>query len=132
MARPLGKTIDRHRPGEQEFRSAGHGELTHGIPQWPSVSGFTHEKRGHMKKTFLSLAVALAVLVGTPSLGIAGELAARLWSVAVHFEYADGTEYDYVLASGLSTSAMKAMLSECGRSHWDGSVVRYHCFPIPE
>jgi adenylylsulfate kinase-like enzyme len=87
-----------------------------------------------MKKKLLSaaLTVILTGLVGAPSLAIAGGLAARLWSVAVHLEYADGTAYDYVLATGVSTSEVSAILAECGRSHRTGTVVRYHCFPIPE
>jgi hypothetical protein len=50
----------------------------------------------------------------------------------IHFEYQDGTEFDYVLATGVSTPEMAAMMRECGASHSTGSVVRYHCFPIAE
>jgi hypothetical protein len=78
------------------------------------------------------LAVTLMALVGSPSTGIAGERASRLWSVAVHLEYADGSAYDYVFATGVSTQEMSSFLADCGRSHRDGTVVRYHCYPIPE
>lgn len=54
------------------------------------------------------------------------------WSIAAHFAYQDGFEYDYIFARGVSTEDMPKILAECGQSHWTGSVVRYHCFPIPE
>ena len=87
-----------------------------------------------MKKKFLSgvLAVAMTALVGSTSTGIAAERASRLWSVAVHLEYADGSAYDYIFATGVPTREMSSYLADCGRSHRDGTVVRYHCFPIPE
>jgi hypothetical protein len=87
-----------------------------------------------MKKKLLSgvLAVTLTALVGNPSTGIAGEVASRLWSIAVHLEYADGSAYDYVFTTGVSTPELSSFLADCGRSHRDGTVVRYHCFPIPE
>ena len=87
-----------------------------------------------MKKKLLSgvLAVTLMALVGIPSAGIAGERASRLWSVAVHLEYQDGSAYDYVLATGVSTQEMSSFLADCGRSHRGGTVVRSHCYPIPE
>jgi hypothetical protein len=85
------------------------------------------------KKLVLSvLAVMLTALAGTASAGIAGEAASRLWSVAVHLEYADGSAYDYVFATGVSTPEMSSFLAECGRSHRTGTVVRYHCYPVPE
>ena len=56
----------------------------------------------------------------------------RLWSIVVHFEYQDGFELDYVLENGLATSDVGAALAACGHSHWTGSVVRYHCYPVPE
>jgi hypothetical protein len=87
-----------------------------------------------MKKKFLSgvLGVAVMALVGGPTTGFAAERASRLWSIAVHLAYADGSAYDYVFATGVSTQEMSSYLAECGRSHRDGSVVRYHCYPIPE
>lgn len=87
-----------------------------------------------MKKKLLSvvLAVTLTALVGSPLTVNAGEQASRLWSIAVHLEYADGSAYDYVFATGVSTREMSSFLADCGRSHRDGTVVRYHCYPIPE
>ncbi len=83
-----------------------------------------------IKKLFLPsvLATALAALIG----GAPAEAAARTWSIVVHFTYQDGSEYDYVLRTGVATQDMPSMLAECGASHSTGSVVRYHCFPIPE
>jgi hypothetical protein len=77
-------------------------------------------------------AAVLAVLIGFQATAVSAQPAPRLWSIAVHFAYQDGLEYDYVLATGVPTENMPSMLAECGRSHWTGSVVRYHCFPIPE
>ena len=87
-----------------------------------------------MKKKFLSvvLAVIVAVLTGSSLAANAAEQASRLWSIAVHLEYADGSAYDYVFATGVSTREMPSFLADCGRSHRDGTVVLYHCFPIPE
>ena len=86
-----------------------------------------------MKKTVLSgvLAVALAVLAGI-STGVSAQQDPRTWSVAVHLRYADGTSYDIVLATGLTTPEMSSMLRDCGQSHRTGSVVRYYCYPIAE
>jgi hypothetical protein len=87
-----------------------------------------------MKKKFLPLVLtlALAALVGGSLTVNAGEPASRLWSIAVHLAYADGTALDYVFATGVPTREMPAFLAACGRSHRDGTGVRYHCFPIPE
>jgi hypothetical protein len=87
-----------------------------------------------MKRTFLSgvLAVMMTALVGSAATVVAAEPSSRLWSVVVHFEYADGTAYDYVLATGVTTREMSAYLADCGRSHRTGSVVRYHCYPVAE
>ena len=87
-----------------------------------------------MKKELLSgvLAFALTALVGSASTGFAAERATRLWSIVVHLAYADGSTYDYVLGTGVSTEELSSYLAECGRSHRTGSVVRYHCYPIPE
>ena len=87
-----------------------------------------------MTKKFWSgvLAVTLAALVGIPAAGIAAERASRLWSIVVHLEYADGSAYDYVFATGVSTEEKSSYLADCGRSHRNGTVVRYHCYPIPE
>lgn len=86
-------------------------------------------KKGLMAR---ACATALAALVGLPLAGAAVHAAPRLWSIVVHFQYADGFEFDYVLDTGVPTSEVGAALAECGRSHSTGSVVRYHCYPIPE
>lgn len=75
------------------------------------------------------LAAALSTSIG---LQAAGAQVQPLWSVAVHFEYDNGFEFDYILARGVSTAEMTSILQDCGSSHWTGSVVRYHCYPIPE
>ena len=77
-------------------------------------------------------AAALAALIAFQVAEVSAQGNARLWSVVIHFEYQDGTEVDYVLATGVQTSEMTAILRECGASHSTGSVVRYHCFPVPE
>ena len=86
-----------------------------------------------MRKKLLSgvLAAALAALVGIHAPGVSAQ-ASQLWSVFVHFEYADGFSYDYPLATGVPTSEMRSILQDCGRSHRTKSVVRYHCFPVAE
>lgn len=87
-----------------------------------------------MKKKLLSgvMAVAMVALAGMSSTGLAAQPASKLWSLAVNLRYANGDIYDIVIARGLETSEMSAMLAECGRSHWTGTVVWYHCYPIPE
>jgi hypothetical protein len=88
-----------------------------------------------MKKQLLAgvLAVAMAaVMVGFKSEGVSAAPAEKLWSIVVHLSYANGDEYDYVVASGVPTSQKADMLAACGRSHWQGTVVRYHCYPIAE
>jgi hypothetical protein len=74
---------------------------------------------------------ALAALIGFGASGVAAQ-GQRLWSIVIHFQYQDGFEVDYVLERGVSTQDMGAALAECGRSHRTGSVVRYHCYPVPE
>ena len=73
-------------------------------------------------------AAALAALMGA----VPAAAALRTWSIVVHFTYQDGFEYDYVLRTGVSAADVPSMLAECGASHSAGSVVRYHCFPVPE
>ena len=88
-----------------------------------------------MKKQLLAgvLAVAMAAaMVGIGSTSVSAERASRTFSIAVHFEYANGFSYDYVLARGVEPSDVQSILQECGKSHWTKSVVRYHCFAIPE
>lgn len=87
-----------------------------------------------MKKLLLPgvFASALTALIGFHATGVSAEAASQLWSIAVHIEYQNGTVYENVFAAGVPTAIMPSILAECGRSHWTGSVVRYHCFPIPE
>jgi len=87
-----------------------------------------------MKKKLLSgvMAVVMTALVGISSTGVAAQQASKLWSVAVNLRYANGDIYDIVIARGLETSQMSAMLADCGRAHKQGTVVWYHCYPIPE
>ena len=77
-------------------------------------------------------AVALAALMGFHATAVAAQPAPRTWSIVAHFAYQDGFEYDYVVRTGVSTEDMPTYLAECGRSHWTGTVVRYHCFPVLE
>jgi hypothetical protein len=87
-----------------------------------------------MKKKLLSgvMAVAMVVLAGINSTDVAAQQASKLWSVAVNLRYANGDIYDIVIARGLETSEMSAMLQYCGQAHKQGTVVWYHCYPIPE
>jgi hypothetical protein len=86
------------------------------------------------KKMRLSgvIAAALAALIGFHATGVSAEAASQLWSIAVHIEYQDGSVYEHAFATGVPTRIMPSILAECGKSHWTGSAVRYHCFPIPE
>lgn len=86
-----------------------------------------------MKKTMLAgVFIVLAALVGLDSTGVAAQSASQSWSVAVHIRYPDGFIYDHAFATGVSTSELPSILAECGRSHWVGSAVQYHCYAIPE
>jgi hypothetical protein len=87
-----------------------------------------------MKKTLLTglLAVALAVSAGIYSTGVSAQQPSRTFSVAAHFEYEDGFSFDYILERGVAPSKVHERLADCGQSHWTRSVVRYHCFVIPE
>ena len=86
-----------------------------------------------MKKVLsVALAVVLTGLIGLPNAGFAAPRAGRSWSIAVHLAYQDGFELDYVVATGVPTGDVASYLADCGASHWTGTVVRYHCFPIPE
>jgi hypothetical protein len=88
---------------------------------------------GNMKKVLsVVLAVVLTGLIGLPNAAFAAQQDGRSWSIAVHLAYQDGFELDYVFATGVPTGDVASYLADCGASHWTGSVVRYHCFPIPE
>ena len=77
------------------------------------------------------LAAAVAALLGVAAPSVAQE-GARLWTVFVHLEYEDGTSYDVPLRRHVPMSEVVSVLQDCGRSHRTGSVVRYHCYPVPE
>jgi hypothetical protein len=87
-----------------------------------------------MRKMLLSgvFGAALTALIGFQATGVSAEAASRLWSIVVHIEYQDGFVYEHVFAAAVPTEIMPTILAECGKSHWTGSVVQYHCFPIPE
>ena len=74
---------------------------------------------------------ALTVLVGVQAAKLNAQEQA-LWSIVEHFEYENGMEFDYVLRQGVTAGQLGAALAECGRSHSVGSVVRYHCYAVPE
>jgi len=78
--------------------------------------------------------VFVAVLTALVGVQVAGLAAQRqgLWSIVIHFQYRDGFEFDYVLERGVSTEDLPAALADCGRSHRNGAVVQYHCYPVPE
>ena len=78
------------------------------------------------------LAAALMALAGIQSTSAAAQSATQLWSVFIHFEYADGFSYDYPLARGVSTSEMSSVLRDCGSAHRTPSVVRHYCYPVAE
>jgi hypothetical protein len=84
------------------------------------------------KKGLMAKACATALLLGLPLATAAVHAAKPLFSIVVHFQYSDGFEFDYVLERGVPASEVGAALAECGRSHSTGSVVQYHCYPIPE
>jgi hypothetical protein len=85
-------------------------------------------KKGLMQGVFVA---ALTALVGSQVTGLAAQ-GQQLWSIVVHFRYSDGFEFDYVLERGVTTKELPTALADCGRSHWTGSVVQYHCYPVPE
>jgi hypothetical protein len=87
-----------------------------------------------MKKKLLAgvLAIAMAAaLVGINSTGVSAQTS-QSFSIVVHFDYANGFSFDYVLATGVEPSDVSSRLQDCGRSHWTGSVVRYYCYALPE
>jgi hypothetical protein len=86
-----------------------------------------------MKKVLMrgAFVAALTALMGFQVSGVAAQ-AQRLWSIVIHFQYPDGFEFDYVLERGVSTGDLAAALADCGRSHRNGSVVQYHCYPVAE
>ena len=88
-----------------------------------------------MKKKLLSgvvLAVALAAFLGMHTTNVSAEQVSQSYSVVVHLAYANGDEYDIVIARGLDAREMSSMLADCGKAHRQGTVVRYHCYAIAE
>lgn len=87
-----------------------------------------------MKKRVLSgvLAAAVMALIVIPAARVAAQPVSQLFSVFVHLQYADGTSYDVPLRTGVPMAEVTPMLQDCGRSHQQGSVVRYHCYSVPE
>lgn len=84
-----------------------------------------------MNSVLLPGLFVVASLIGFQTTEAAAQ-AQRLWSIAAHFRYADGFEFDYVIQRGVPASDLGAALGECGASHWIGSVVRYYCYPVAE
>jgi hypothetical protein len=78
------------------------------------------------------LAVILTALVGFASTGIAAERRPLWSSREFTIEYADGSAYDYVFATGVSTEEKRRICGLWQVSPENGTVVRYHCYPIPE
>jgi hypothetical protein len=84
------------------------------------------------KKVFGGVLVVALAALGLNSAVVSAQQASQSWSVAVHIRYPDGFIYDHAFATGVSTSELPTILQECGRSHWVGSAVQYHCYAIPE
>ncbi len=75
-----------------------------------------------MKNKLLAgvLAVAMAAaLVGINSTGVSAQPTSRTFSIMVHFEYADGFNYDYPLARGVEPSDVSTILAYCGQVSLD-------------
>ena len=94
----------------------------------PAITMSKVIRKAFIRGVFVAVLTALIGSQGT-SLAAHGR---GLWSIVIHFQYADGFEFDYVLQRGVSTAELGAALAECGRSHQIGSVVQYHCYPVPE
>lgn len=87
-----------------------------------------------MKKNVLAgaLLIALSSLGGLTATRVFAHQDSQSWSIAVHIRYPNGFIYDHVFRTGVATSELPTVLQECGSSHWVGSAVQYHCYPIPE
>ena len=86
-----------------------------------------------MKKRLMTGVLAAAVMALVSFQGTAAtQPASRLWTIFVHFEYADGFNYDYPIRRGVPTSEMPSFLQDCGSSHSDPGVVRFYCYPVAE
>ena len=85
------------------------------------------------KKVLLGILAAVAVAVlGLGATSASAQNETQLWSVFVHLQYEDGTSYEVPLRRGVPNSEVVEVLQDCGRSHRTGSVVRYHCYPVPD
>ena len=94
----------------------------------PKLTTVKTMKKVLMQGVFVAVVIAL---IGYQVTRVAAN-GQQLWSIVIHFQYQDGLEIDYVLQRGVSTPDLAAALADCGRSHQIGSVVRYHCYPLPE
>ncbi len=94
----------------------------------PGLTVLRATKKMLMQGVFVA---GLTALLGFHVAGLAAQ-GQELWSIVIHFQYPDGFEFDYVLERGVSTEHLPAALADCGRSHQIGSVVQYHCYPVPE
>jgi hypothetical protein len=94
----------------------------------PRLTALKAMKKVLMQAVFVA---ALTTLIEFQVTGLAAQ-GQQLWSIVVHFQYPDGFEFDYVLERGVSTEDLPTALADCGRSHRIGSVVQYHCYPVPE
>jgi hypothetical protein len=99
-------------------------------------------RRQHMPRLTMLQATKKALLPGVfvaALTALLGFQATRLnaqgegrWTIMIHFQYQDGFEFDYTLERGVATADLGAALAACGASHWTGSVVRHHCYPVAE
>jgi len=74
---------------------------------------------------------ALIAMAGYQATGLSAQ-GRGLWTIMIHFRYENGFEFDYTIERGVATQDLGAALAACGQSHNTGSVVRYHCYPVPE
>jgi hypothetical protein len=87
-----------------------------------------------MKKRLVTgaLAAAVTALVAIQGTDVAAQSASPTWSIVAHFEYADGFNYDYTVATGVVASELSSFLAYCGAGHALQGVVRYYCHAVPE
>ena len=85
-----------------------------------------------MKKSLLAGMLVATALAGFNATDVWAQQDSQTWTVAVHFRYSSGFNYDYVIARGFTTEGLPTMLEACGSSHYIGSAIQYHCFAIPE
>jgi hypothetical protein len=96
----------------------------------PNLATWRDVKHAVLRGLF---ATTLTALIGIFATGISAAGASQLWSVVVYIEYDNGFVYEHAFATGVPTSTLPSILEECGSAHrWNRSVVRYHCYPVPE